>query len=211
MIGVLGGTFDPIHHGHLRVALDVKEALKLSEVRFVPLRTAVHRKQPVASAEQRYRLIESAIADQPEFVADDCEMLRDAPSYTLHTLQSLREKFPAAPLCLMVGGDAYNGFLSWFKPDEILQLAHVVVMSRPGYALPADPALQRLTLDRLVQNPAGLHSQAAGRILFVPVTQLEISASDIRQRIGAGKDPRYLLPQSCLELIRQENLYRRES
>jgi len=208
MIGIFGGTFDPIHFGHLRVALDVMEQLQLEQVRFIPLNQAVHREQPDNSGTQRLELLQAAIADQPGFIADDREIRRDTPSYTVDTLQSLRQELGRQiPLCLLLGADAYAAFLQWHKPMEIMKLAHLVVMQRPGHMLPDDAKLQAFTRRRLVEQPQQLAELAAGKIMLLPVTQLEISASDIRRRIRQGTSARYLLPEAAHNILKSKNLY----
>lgn len=208
MLGILGGTFDPIHHGHLRTALDVAEAVGLDEVRLIPLRHAVHRDQPETPAALRLAMVQAAIAGEPRFVADDREIRRDAPSYTLHTLDSLRvERGDTEPICVLVGGDAFAEFLTWHRPHDILGLAHLIVMQRPGAEATRDPALRTLVDRHRAASAAELRARPGGRILFQPVTQLDISATDIRARLGAGRSARYLVPDAVLELIRREGLY----
>jgi nicotinate-nucleotide adenylyltransferase len=209
VIGIFGGTFDPIHFGHLRVALDVMEKLQLEQIRFIKLNQAVHRDQPRTPGVQRLEMLQAAIANQPGFIADDREIRRDSPSYTLHTLQSLRRELGRqVPLCLLLGADAYAAFLQWHKPLEIIQLAHLIIMQRPGHMLPDDPALHAFTQQHLLQQPQQLAESAAGRIMLLPVTQLEISASDIRRRARQGASARYLLPEAVWKIVVRENLYR---
>ena len=208
MLGILGGTFDPIHHGHLRTALDVAEAVGLDEVRLIPLRHAVHRGQPETPAALRLAMVQAAIAGEPRFVADDREIRRDAPSYTLHTLQSLRaERGTVEPICVLVGGDAFAEFLTWHRPHDILGLAHLVVMQRPGEPVAEDPALRALVERRRAPDGAQLQTRPSGRILFQPVTQLAISATDIRTRLRAGRSVRYLVPDAVADIIGREGLY----
>ncbi|MTW20752.1 nicotinate-nucleotide adenylyltransferase [Allochromatium palmeri] len=208
MIGLLGGTFDPIHYGHLRAALDCLQALALDQVRFIPLRIAVHRPQPQASTEQRLAMLEAALADAPGFVLDRRELHRDGPSYTLDTLRSLRAEFGTErPLCLLVGADAYGGFLDWHRPLEILELAHLVVMRRPGHDPVASPALRQLYLERVCENARCLAERPGGRILFQTLTQLDISSTRLRELIALGRRPRYLLPDAVLDYIERERLY----
>jgi len=209
MIGIFGGTFDPIHVGHLRPALDCLQLLGLAEVRFVPLNVAVHRAQPKASSQLRLAMLEAAIADQPGFVADARELARPGGSYSYDTLRSLRAELGAnRPLCLLIGADAFAGFLDWHRPLDILELAHLVVMQRPGHGAMPDLALRALYLDRGCDGPADLMVAPGGRILFQSVTQMDVSSSLVRQLIADGRSPRYLLPESVIELIERERLYR---
>ncbi len=208
MLGILGGTFDPIHHGHLRTALDVAEAVGLGEVRFIPLRHAVHRDQPETPAAVRLAMVRAAIAGEPRFVADDRELRRDGPSYTLHTLESLRaERGATEPVCVLVGADAFREFLTWHQPHGILRLAHLVVMQRPGGTATDDPALRALVERHRAAAAIELRADPGGRILFQTVTQLDISATDIRARLRGGRSARYLVPDPVLDLIRREGLY----
>ncbi len=214
MIGVFGGTFDPIHFGHLRPALDCFQALRLQELRLVPLNVAVHRPQPLASAGLRLAMLEAAIAGQPGFVSDPLELMRPGGSYSHDTLVSLRARVGnSPPLCLLVGGDAFTGFLDWYRPAEILELAHLVVMRRPGSASTAglDPGLLRLYGERGCDGPDALAASPAGRILMQDVTQIDISSTRVRQLIRRGLSPRYLLPDDVLAIIEREGLYRSDA
>nr|BAL52440.1 nicotinic acid mononucleotide adenylyltransferase [uncultured Gammaproteobacteria bacterium]BAL54504.1 nicotinic acid mononucleotide adenylyltransferase [uncultured Gammaproteobacteria bacterium] len=205
MIGILGGTFDPIHYGHLRTALEVKEALGLEAVRFIPARQPPHRAPPLASPEARRRMLEVALADAPpEFVLDTRELKRPGPSYMVDTLKSLRQELGQIPLCLILGMDAFLGLTTWHRWQQIFELAHVIVMTRPGYALrwPAEWMQGRQVREKQV-----LRCQPAGNLYFQPVIQLEISSSFIRRCLAIGRDPKYLLPESVLALIRQEGYY----
>lgn len=208
MLGILGGTFDPIHYGHLRPALEVQQALGLEQVRFIPLAVAVHRQQPLANAEQRVAMVRAAVAGQPGFALDDREIRRAGRSYTLETLAELHREHPEASLWLLVGGDAFRDFLTWHRPLEILDLVHLVVMQRPGADPPTDPALIRLLAERLCRNPRLLGQASSGRIVLQPVTQFAISASTIRTQLAAGADVRFLLPDPVLKIIHDEGLYR---
>jgi nicotinate-nucleotide adenylyltransferase len=207
MIGIFGGTFDPIHFGHLRPALDVQQALGLKQVRFIPLAVAVHRDQPAAAARQRLAMVRAAVAGQPGFVVDDREIRRDGRSYTLDTLADLKRELPGTTLCLFVGDDAFNDFLSWHRPQEVLELAHLVVLQRPAAAQPRDPALRRLLASRLVSDSGQLHQRPAGLIFRQVVTQLDISATRIRNLLARNESPRFLLPDSVLDIIEEQGLY----
>ncbi|MBK1723332.1 nicotinate-nucleotide adenylyltransferase [Thiocystis violacea] len=209
MIGVFGGTFDPVHFGHLRPALDALQGLGLEQVRFIPLNVAVHRPQPLAPADLRLAMLQAAIEAQPGFVVDARELARTGGSYTYDTLVSLRGDFGAQrPLCLLVGADAYGGFLDWHRPLAILELVHLVVMRRPGHDPVAGPALRNLYLERGCDCVTKLARSPGGRILFHDVTQMEISSTQVRRLVEQGCSPRYLLPDAVLELIAREGLYR---
>jgi nicotinate-nucleotide adenylyltransferase len=207
MIGVFGGTFDPIHFGHLRTALDVMQGLGLDEIRFIPLHSAVHRDQPETPAELRFEMVRLATRHQPGFVADDREIRRAGESYTVDTLASLRREQPDRSLCLLLGMDAFNGFADWYRPQEILRLCHLVVMRRPGEQGPADPRVKELLESSRVSTPQQLGVQARGAVLIHPVTQLEISSSHIRRLLSQGLTPRFLVPEEVLQLIEKHNLY----
>lgn len=208
MIGVFGGTFDPIHFGHLRTALDVLQALGLDEIRFIPLHGAVHRDQPETPAELRLEMVRRATRQQAGFVVDDREIARAGNSYTVETLASLRQEQPDRSLCLLMGVDAFNGFPDWYRPDQILRLAHLVVMQRPGEEYPGNQAVETLLETRRASGPAQLRARDCGLILQQPVTQLEISASRIRSLLAQGRTPRFLLPEAVLQLIENKQLYR---
>ena len=206
-IGIFGGTFDPIHFGHLRTAFELLQALALDEVRFVPAGEPPHRGNPTCDAAHRLAMVRAAVADQPGLVVDDREIRRRGPSYTVLTLRELRVEQPARPLCLIVGMDAFLGLPQWHEWREILALAHLVVAHRPGWLAPAQGALGELLAARGTQRIADLHQSVAGRIHVRPVTQLEISSTDLRELIVAGQDPRYLLPDAVRAIIRDTGCY----
>lgn len=208
MIGVLGGTFDPIHLGHLRPALDCLEALGLSELRFIPLNVAVHRPQPQAPAALRLAMLEAAIADQPGFRVDTRELERPGGSFSYDTLRSLREELgDAVPICLLVGADAFRGFPDWHRPRAILDLAHLVVMRRPGTTDPLAPDLQVLCEGRVRATPEPLRERPAGLILYQDVTQMGISSTQVRALLHAGHSARFLVPDPVLAIIARAGPY----
>jgi nicotinate-nucleotide adenylyltransferase len=202
MIGILGGTFDPIHNGHLRTALDVQQSLGLDEMRLIPLRDPPHKEQPTCSPEQRLKMLRAAVANEPSLTVDERELNQSGKSYSLLTIQSLRDELGDIPICLIIGQDAYQGFPTWHKPDEILQLAHLVIMQRPGEH-ERNPYPERIT-----DNPEELRTTTAGKIYLQPVTQLNISSTGIREMIRDSRSPRYLLPDAVLEIIEKDDLYR---
>lgn len=209
MIGVFGGTFDPIHFGHLRPALDILQDLPLREIRFVPLSTAVHRDQPMATGAQRLAMLYAAVQGQSGFVVDERELERTGASYSYDTLISLRAELgPDVPLCLLTGLDAFCELLTWYRWEDIARLAHLVVMRRPDAGEPADPVLRRWMEPRLAAGLRELEQAPGGLVLFREVTQLDISATAIRSMIARGRSPRFLLPEKVLALIEREGLYR---
>ncbi len=212
-IGVLGGTFDPVHHGHLRLAEEIGETLKLGEVRLIPVGTPPHRGTPHVAPEHRLEMVRIAAAGNPRLTVDDRELRREGPGYTYDTLAGLRTEIGAArPLVLIVGADAFLEFATWHRWHEVFGLAHIAVAHRPGF--PAErwgermpQPLAREYESRLMRQPLATHLQPAGGIVVVPFTALDISATAIRDRIRAGASPRYLLPSSVLDYIRANRLY----
>jgi len=210
MIGIFGGTFDPVHFGHLRPALDVKQALGLDEMRMIPAFQPPHRTQPVANPGQRLTMLRAAVGDEPDLQVDNREMLREGESFMVDTLSSLRDESGDKPLCLVLGADAFLKLDEWHRWQEIPGLAHIVVTHRPGWQLEmnaANPELQKLWRERQVPDRAGLVDSPAGKIILQAVTSLEISATQIRALVTAGKSPRYLLPDAVWNLIRMHGLY----
>lgn len=208
MIGILGGTFDPVHFGHLRPALEIKNELELETVCLVPCGIPPHRPVPAATAEQRIAMLKAATAEHPAFTIDERELHREGPSYTLDTLKSLRKDLGRKGLCLLLGGDAFTGLASWHRWHELIEYCHMVVMTRPGFGVPEQGELADFIKLRKVNDPAGLHKTSAGMLWFQNVTQLDISGTRIRRLIAEGKDASYLLPNSVLDIIHKENLFR---
>lgn len=206
-IGILGGTFDPVHFGHLRIALEALEALELAEVRLLPARQPPHRSDPGAPPEARLAMLYSAVADQPGFRVDDRELRRDGLSYMVDTLASFRHALPDRPLCLLLGMDAFVELPRWNRWRQLFELAHLVVLSRPGN-WPELPAELTAEVDRRrLPEGSALAGAAAGGVLFQPVTPLDISATRIRALLAAGCSPRYLLPDAVHDYIRTHRLY----
>ena len=208
-LGLFGGTFDPIHHGHLRTALELLHSLKLGEVRFLPTGNPPHRDHTSADAAQRLEMVRAAVADQPGFTVDDREVRRTGPSYSVDTLTGLRQEFPDRPICLLLGMDAFLGLPHWHRWKEIFDLAHVVVAHRPGWKAPTQGPLGEVMVDRGTGGVRDLHASPAGRIFVHAVTQLEISSTELRQLVGAGGDPRYLVPDPVRDVLRRLRCYAR--
>ncbi len=210
MIGVFGGTFDPIHYGHLRPAKEALVTLGLEQVRFVPAARPPHRRPPVASAEQRLRMVELAVADEPGFVVDDRELRRPGPSYTVDTLMSMREEFGERTLCLLLGTDAFVQLETWHCWQQLPQLAHLVVMPRPGWPIPdSDSGLPAWARGTLVQQVAELARATSGFLFFLRVTPQDISATRIREVIADGDTVADWLPPAEFDYICQHGIYRK--
>lgn len=204
-IGILGGTFDPVHFGHLRTGLDVVEKLGLAQLRLIPCAIPPHRHTPVASASERRLMLELAIKNHPKLVVDDRELSREGPSYTVDTLLSLRQDYPDNPLFVLMGSDAFCSLSSWSRWQQIPELAHIVVMQRPDEKMQLSTELADWYLQ--YQATEGDESLAAGKIWSVAVTQMAISATMIRDALMQQKDVRYLLPDAVIALIEQLSFY----
>ena len=206
-MGVFGGTFDPIHYGHLRTAFEMLQALRFKDVRFVPCGDPPHRGTTFASADQRLRMVKAAILNQDGFSVDDREIRRDGPSYSIDTLLSLREEFPDRPLGLIVGMDAFLGLPGWHRWDEFLGIAHIIVAHRPGWKAPDMGQLGELLAEFGTHRVDDLHATLHGRIHIHAVTQLEISSTEIRDLVAAGRDPRFLMPDAVRDEIEASGCY----
>jgi nicotinate-nucleotide adenylyltransferase len=206
LLGVFGGTFDPIHFGHLRCALDVAESLD-APIRMIPAASPVHRDQPLVTSEHRLNMLKTALLGQQSLVADDREIRRGGPSFMIDTLDSLATDFPDSRLCLVVGEDAFAGLDRWHRWQELFDRCHLVVATRPGSHPEWSAELVAYCKSRVVDDRSGLALEPSGKVLRVPVTPLDIAASDIREQLFQGRSPRYLLPAGVLEYIRREGLY----
>jgi len=211
MIGIFGGTFDPIHFGHLRAALELREELGLEELRLVPCRIPPHRGQPHGTPVQRLAMVRKAAEGQPGLRVDDRELRREGPSYTVDTLTSLRAELGAdVTLCLMVGMDAFLELNTWYRWQVLIELAHIVVVQRPGSEVAAQGEMGTFLAARRVTAPDALRERAAGGILLWQVTQMDISSTRIRELVARGRSPRYLVPDGVWEMIRAEGLYQQQ-
>lgn len=209
---IYGGTFDPVHHGHLRLALEVSERLGNVPVSMVPCHVPPHRGETGATATQRLHLLELAIAGEARLRIDDRELRREGASYTADTLRQLRNELGAdVPLAMVVGTDAFAGFDRWKEWQQIPGLAHIIVVRRPGAALDPRGEPARMVAERGIEPEAGgveaLSGRASGLILELDPPWLDISATGIRERIGSGLSPRYLMPEVVLAEIQRMGLY----
>lgn len=208
MIGVLGGTFDPPHFGHIKPALEVFGTLSLREIRFIPVGVPPHRAAPIASARHRWRMLTLALRDYEGLVADDREQRRTGPSYTIDTLRDLRAELGrACALYLMLGADVFLGFTSWRDWSQILRLANLVVVARPGSSVPAQGAVAELLRERRWDSAAEFAHQQYGAILWFQAHAVDVSATAIRAGIAAGEDVRAMLPEPVWRYIQEQGLY----
>ena len=205
-LGLFGGTFDPVHFGHLRAALELAEGAALERLYLLPNHRQVHRGPAAASTGDRLAMLELAVADVEALEVDPREALRDGPSYTVDTLEAVREQAPRATLVFFMGLDAFSGFPDWYRPERILELANLVVVDRPGATL--SDAATALMKDRARRAGPTIVDGRAGVIERRAVTQLEISATRIRDAVRTGRSSRFLLPERVRGYIREKGLYR---
>lgn len=208
-IGIYGGTFDPVHFGHLRPNLELCEIFGMDHVRFIPSFVPPHRDKPQTTAEHRLEMVSQAIKDEPKFVLDDREIKRGGASYTVDTLKSLRQDYPENPLCLLMGLDAFAGIDQWYHWQELLDYAHIVVSQRPE--IHTDAQQWPETIQTFYQthraDRESIYQSLSGKIRLEAVTQLSISATDIRNRLKNEQSIRFLLPEPVINLIKYYNLY----
>lgn len=206
-LGIFGGTFDPIHYGHLRTAFEMLQSLRFDEVSFMPCGDPPHRGATFADAELRLAMVRAATDGQLGFTVDDRELLRAGPSYSVDTLSALRREFPLRSIALMIGMDAFLGLPKWHKWREILQLSHIVVAHRPGWRAPDMGPLGDMLADCGTHRIGDLHGNRSGHIFVHDVTQLEISSTEIRELVAAGRDPRFLMPDAVCKIIEESGCY----
>lgn len=206
-LAIFGGTFDPVHVGHLSVAWEASELLD-ADVHLMPTSVPPHRPPPAATALQRVAMLRAALQGQSRLMLDTRELKRSGPSYTFDTLVELRAEVGSRPLVLLLGADAFAGLPGWHRWQELFEVAHIGVLSRPGIEVAMPEALLRALDGRRVQSAGALASQPAGKVFNLSVTPLEISATHIRELLAAGRDPRYLLPEGLFDDRRLLDAYR---
>jgi len=207
IVGILGGTFNPIHIGHLRLAQELAEALNFSEVRFIPSANPPHKPAPAVSSEHRAEMVRLAIADNHLFKLDTCELERVGVSYTIDTLISLRNSMSAeTSICLIMGSDAFLKLDTWHRWQELLHYCHIVLVQRPNQQK-LSQNLQTYLATHYTEHPSDLKQKSAGYIHMQSITALDISSTNIRQLIHAGLSVRYLVPESEITYISSLNLY----
>ncbi|PWC21001.1 nicotinic acid mononucleotide adenylyltransferase [Brenneria roseae subsp. roseae] len=205
-----GGTFDPIHYGHLTPVTALASLVGLSQIVLLPNNVPPHRPQPEASPQQRLRMVQLVAEDNALFTVDDRELQRQKPSYTIDTLEALRtEKGMDTPLAFIIGQDSLLTLHQWHRWQDILSVCHLLVCARPGYrSTLATPELQQWLESHLIKDPQLLHQQTHGRIFLADTPLVTISATEIRQRRQAGLDCHDWLPPAVLRYIDEHGLYR---
>lgn len=206
-ITVFGGTFDPVHQGHLQIALMLQKEFLLPEIRFIPCKIPVLKEEAHAAAHDRLAMLELAISAYPGLTIDTRELDRTTPSYTVETLHSLRTQFPQHPLCFVLGMDAFLELPQWYHWQELLTLSHLIVINRNAHPIPQDSLLIQLLQRHSMTDPNFLHTTLAGSILQKTITPICISSSNIRQQIRSGQDVSSLLPPQVFHYIQERKLY----
>ena len=207
-VGVFGGTFNPVHYGHLRSALELVERLQLQQVRLMPCAVPPHREVPGCAAEHRAAMVELAVAGESSLACDTRELRRPGPSYTIDSLVELREELgDGFSLCLVMGCDAVLQIPTWHRWRDLLDWAHIVVIARPGWQLPGSGEVAEWLQAHRLASSEPLLQQAAGGIVVEQLRPLAISSTEIREQLAAGHSVRYLLPEPVLEYIQQHSLY----
>lgn len=206
-VGVLGGTFNPIHLAHLRLAEEMREALALARVILVPAGDPPLKRRGVARAELRLEMVRRAAASNPALEVDDLEVRRAGPSYTVDTLAELRRRWPGAKLWFLVGADTLRDLESWREPARLFELASFAAAARPGQPAALRALLPASLAEPFRDGPRGLVHRSGNEIRAIPFTPLDISASDLRRRVARGASLRYLVPDEVIEFIAKHHLY----
>lgn len=207
-VGIFGGTFDPIHIGHLRTSVELRKVLGLREMRLIPNAQPPHRIQPETSAKHRIAMLQLALKNESGLVADDRELRRQGPSYTLDTLADIRDEIGIeTPLCLCIGMDSLINLSQWHRWRDLTSLAHIVAVARPGWHLPQSGEVLKFIHEHRATSEELLQAQPAGKVLIKEITLLPVSATGIRQALQRGESIRYLVPDNVIDYIRQHQLY----
>lgn len=213
LIGIFGGTFDPIHYGHLRIAEEIAEMAGLKEMRFVPAGIPRLRHAPVASHQHRAAMVRVAIRGNSRFVLDEREIRRPGVSYSVESLREFKQELgECVILCFITGADAFMKLAEWHGWRELFGLCHFIIAARPGHALITNREtlpreLKEECAQRWVSGADSLKHASSGLIFIAPTTLLDISSTIIRARIAAGKSIRYLIPDAALDYITANHLY----
>jgi len=208
-VAIFGGTFDPVHFGHLRSAVEVGEALGVEKVKLIPSCLPPHRDRPGTTPMQRLEMLRLATRNADYLEVDEREIAREGKSYMVETLVSLRKDVGGRlPLMLVLGHDAWAILDTWHDWRRLTDLAHIVVLDRDGNEPPVVDAVRQWSMGKWTEEPVRLRDHASGMICRMRLTRLDISATRIREIIRTGRSPDYLMPREVIEYIRQEQLYR---
>ncbi len=208
-VGILGGTFDPVHNGHLHLATTFLEQLKLAEILFVPSNNPPHRPAPLASPEQRLEMLKLAVENHPHLKIDDCELERGGISYTIDTLKLIRNKIGEAPLCLIMGMENFRTLNHWHQWQSLLDYAHIVIVNRPERDENINSEEIKNFMSTFITTAIeDLRDQAAGCILRLDIPMLDISSTQIRNNIHSNLDSESLLSDKVLDFIHTQHLYK---
>lgn len=206
-IGILGGTFDPIHRGHLAIAEHVLTQFQLDHVEFIPSFKPPHRKPSIASAYDRLTMVRLAIQDYPKFIVNDMEIKQQTISYSVHTLQQLWQEKPYQPFCFIIGADAFYDIDQWREWEKLLTLTHFIVINRDNILLTQKKKIRKLLQLHQTTNKKDLQLSLAGKIYLESIPNIPISAENIRLRLKQGEKNIVELPKSVNEYIIRNNLY----
>jgi nicotinate-nucleotide adenylyltransferase len=207
-VAIFGGTFNPVHNGHLRIAIELAELLEVDSLRMIPCALPAHRDVPSASPQQRLEMLKLGIGEQSQLLADDIELCREGPSYTIDTLRAIRQQIGSeTPLYLCVGMDVLSTLDSWQDWQQLTDYCHLVVSSRPGYQIPQSGTLADWVGERLCDDLHELKQASTGRLHLCNLTMLGISSTAIRNKVSAGKKIDFLTPAAVVNCIQQQHLY----
>jgi len=207
-IGLFGGTFDPIHYGHISIAEQLMDVLKLHAMHFIPNKHPWHRDHPVTQTAHRLAMVRIATAKNPTFIVNDIEIKRPGPTYTIDTITNIRKQIPDQPLCLVLGKDVFTTMNRWHNWETIPELVHLVIINRPGVPLPYAPWMKTLLQERDTTDVRKLSSKPGGYIFQYEIDPMIISATEIRKKLKAGKDVSTEIPSEVFRYIQQHHLYR---
>ena len=206
-LALFGGTFDPVHYGHLRCAEEARQKLNLDQLYLLPAGTPPHRSTPLATAKQRLEMLQLAQMEFPHLAIDDREVRRDGASYMVDTLKSFRQEFPQRSLLLLIGQDAANDLHSWFEWEQLFELAHIIILTRPGVKMKYRQDMAKQLQRRLISDVQKLLRSEAGMVLQLEVASIDISATTIKSIMRLGRSPRSMMPETVWVYINENRLY----
>lgn len=207
-VGILGGTFDPVHHGHIRLAIEFLERLELVEVRLIPLNTPPHREPPVGSPAHRFKMLQIATGHLAGITVDDFELRKPSVSYTIDTVSNFRTKSGDTPVCLLMGIDAFMTIKQWHRWQELPEYVHIVIANRPGNIIDNFESFAADLGITVTESPGRLHQAPSGQVCMLNIPMLDISSTQIRSIISSGKNPEGLLPTEVINYINTHRLYK---